>query len=243
MSFQSKRHVCLDPLDTVLYDRSSPQETQKESEMRILLTSVLFAFLAQSAAAELKWSACRNPVSAFERNGDPGLGFQNNCEEMLIDDVRLEANQDLTAKLNEWRSVWVALQFPPRVFKYEMIFLASDTATSILLSDADDIGEEMLFPHTPYTTIVRSLIFNVPACHKMTITFLSPWPPKLRRVNVHWTKSSPSNEWEVETDRPINIAVPAWARNPFAAQSNFYTEGMKTEPMTAGDSILLCSPK
>ncbi|OGG80558.1 hypothetical protein A3A39_01590 [Candidatus Kaiserbacteria bacterium RIFCSPLOWO2_01_FULL_54_13] len=198
---------------------------------------------AGDVSAQLQWLTCQGQPGGFHDSGEIDLKFQTRCQEMLIEDVLRDAPEELSRKLAEWEGSWNVLRFPPRVFRYEIVITAFHVPTDVLVNDTPSF---MGFARSPYITVNRALIFRVPACHTMTISFLSPWPPKMREVRVFWTEASPGDEasWFVESTWPILIAVPdAWGNNPGAAQGIFHAEKPRVEPVTSGDAVRRCSPR
>jgi hypothetical protein len=149
------------------------------------------------------------------------------CEEMLVEDVLKSANDELKLKIEDWKKDLKLIPFPPRIFRYTLIVGAFGQDIELLLADTDD---EFRFLRSPYTRIAKSFVFKVPECHRQKISFLSPYPPKIRYVTPFW--SSPellddgTGGWGGNSDSPLTIAVPSeWNNSHRHVAEMIYAEG------------------
>lgn len=214
--------------------------------MRLLLAALVMVATMSGASAQLQWPTCDSNVPsgfASKTSEDVGLRFKVSCTEILVEDVKAGASEALLQKISTWQEIWKALRFPPRVFRYQLLLAVDDYTTEVLISDTESNDENRAdtFVRSPYVRIMRSFAFRVPACRQMTISFLSPWPPKLRHVNVFWSEAAGAKNWEVNTSWPIVMALPnSWGNNPAAAFGHFFAEDVKVEPLDTSDDFVHC---
>jgi hypothetical protein len=209
-------------------------------DMRIVLGIIMLLLSVTAASAQLEWPGCDGRRHGFERSGaGPDITFWPRCKEMTVEDVRTDFPEALESHEEEWRDIWNVLsRYPQRVFYYELVVGSPETDIDVSITDEGDIGEEMAFPFSPYIRIEKSLIIHVQKCTQKTIAFLSPWLPRVRRVQTYWLESPPrETHWQVGTDFPPTMVLPSAGKdgNPFAAQGHFYALPVKIEPLVPSE--------